>query len=70
MSEWRPIDSAPKDERVLIFVPGWGTNAADGVFLAEWQREGYWQPEYAEVTMLDEPCDWPTHWMPLPNPPR
>ena len=68
--KWMTIDSAPKDgTRVLVWSPG-----LEQVFLAEWTEifddAGQWMPEYAEVPMLDEPEDHPTHWMPLPPAPK
>lgn len=66
MTDWQPIDTAPKDERVLIWSPSW-----EQAFLAVWTESfgGHWMPEYAEVPMLDEPEDHPTHWMSLPSAP-
>lgn len=60
--EWQPIESAPKDGTVVdLWVDG--GREAD----CRW-RGGAW------VTVEDG-CVWsvasdPTHWMPLPQPPR
>lgn len=72
MSEWQPIDSAPKDCFVLLFCPGEGHDE---------QRVGQWCKSFdtddeawryaalwcgdAYVSVLCKP----THWMPLPDPP-
>lgn len=66
MSEWRDIETAPKDERVLISV-----RFGDGereTYLAFWSEldDGF-RPEYAEMSVFD--ADSITHWMPLPKPP-
>ncbi len=67
MSEWQPIETAPKDLRVLVFVPDtYGNPTISGVFTAQW-LDGYgWESGY--VGCMDEAAGLtaPTHWMPLP----
>lgn len=61
---WRPIETAPKDERVILFSPCWGTEA--GYHSITRTREPSWfsasGAPYADT-------EQPTHWMPLPSPP-
>lgn len=58
MSDWQPIETAPKGERVLAWHPLWRFLAVaimvgdDRVFV-----EGYGDARA-------------THWMPLPDPPK
>ena len=92
MSEWRPIETAPKDGRVLL---GWVGNVwqliawIDGTAeqtreVKRWFREpkmvvtkpavaGGWQ----RLNWIFHECCWgrfgqcnPTHWQPLPDPPK
>ncbi len=77
MSEWLPIDSAPKDgSRILI-----GRVRSAGVHSAHWEVDPSWAwegvgPCWAVYLSDDDyyshyiPADWPTHWMPLPEPPK
>ena len=67
--DWQPIETAPKgtiDEIVTIlgYSPEWGVET---FFWAE--DDGIWR-----VGPRGEHCferrEWPTHWMPLPEPPR
>jgi len=63
-NEARPINSAPKNGRILLFledcdwvIGSWNPKAFDG---PRWEDDGL------------ETCPFiiqPTHWMPLPNPP-
>lgn len=68
MSEWKPIKSAPKDGAVLkLNHPNW-----------ERPINGYWDEGDGEwvaenLTYVLGPnlhCEDPTHWMPLPEPPK
>lgn len=63
MSEWQPIESAPKDGvEVLAYFEDGGCYVAacrDGV----WIEGNYLNPKDAPELFT------PTHWMPLPDPP-
>jgi hypothetical protein len=61
MSEWQPIETAPKDGSIIIV-------AAPAVGAAMWSHfmgggNGYW------AWFSGGRCD-PSHWMPLPSPPE
>lgn len=70
MSEWQPIETAPKDGRsILCFIPLSG--GCDRMLVLRWD----------DGKFLGEPAQWktdvhsfvgfdPTHWMPLPTPPE
>jgi hypothetical protein len=80
MSEWQPIETAPRDASILIcggtmdWDDSWGENIPfTGVTIAEYDNP-----------YKDSPHPWrggntgghdtyyrynPTHWMPLPSPP-
>lgn len=63
--EWQPIESAPKDGTSIIIYPH--TDGGD-VGIASWinsvlgDTAGSWRSDYDR--------EWPTHWMPLPLPPK
>lgn len=66
MSEWQPIETAPRDGTRVIL-------AWDGV------RVGYFLDNSASIkpwsgwkvpSMETWPKGQPTHWMPLPEPPK
>lgn len=73
---WRPIESAPDSRSVLIFIPI-GSNAKN---LPEGRCEIAYKTEpvppiiqswrYATGIHQGQQCGWPTHWRPLPEPPR
>ena len=68
MSEWQPIESAPKDGTlVLLFVPK-GVDAPVSIGC-------YDGDSLADSWLVMEPdfmASWciPTHWQPLPTPPE
>ena len=67
MSEWQPIDSAPRDGDVLIFVKETGEQ-----FVAYWGtaiEDGDQAWTFARGNGLSFIVRNPTHWMPLPSPP-
>lgn len=80
MSEWQPIETAPKDGTLIIL---WDSNrelAVSGHWHSEPARDdpsnGYehawsWWVSSNDTIMWDGgPDDIPTHWTPLPEPPK
>lgn len=62
MSEWQPIETAPETGRFMAW------NPVTGTYITEPKR-GYF-PMHG---WGDLPGTWypsPTHWMPLPEPPK
>lgn len=55
MSEWQPIETAPRDGTIIL---SFDTSAGIPIDLAHWLN-GTWRDDGGE----------PTHWMPLPSPP-
>ena len=67
MTEWKPIDTAPKDRMVLVNDTAERTVAPWAV--AYWMDAGMWAGwAYAEEIMADtEPLGpMPTHWFDIP----
>jgi hypothetical protein len=73
MSEWQPIETAPKDGRHILVYPGTynGVTASP----ARWERDDgvkaprpYWLRLDA-WSVIKSRCLTPTHWMPMPEPP-
>jgi hypothetical protein len=63
MTEWQPIETAPKDgTEVLLF---YETDMAVGLFHF---RRKLWVLGYP-IEIEDGDIIFPTHWMPLPEPP-
>lgn len=60
--EWRPIETAPKDGSSVL---GWRTDRQQMIVF--WFFNGNWHCDasYHWHGMLP-----PTHWMPLPSPPK
>lgn len=64
MSEWKPIETAPKDgSPVLAF---FGPRHIEGVFWDD--APGVWC--FYSDGDITFPYKQPTHWMPLPEPPK
>ncbi len=67
MSEWQPIETAPKDgTEILVFIDG-------NIFQAHQDEQLDWCMPFAKAHGCGC-CGWnddkPTHWMPLPPPPK
>ena len=72
MSEWQPIETAPKDGTPIIvarhmpswgWVRGWATwESVCGI--SGWLSRGFFNPP-GELGLAH-----PTHWMPLPEQPK
>lgn len=62
MSEWRTIDSAPMNEKVLL---GWMSSDSWRYSIDEYKREWDLGNYRSGITVHDRA----THWMPLPEPP-
>ena len=69
-SEWQPIETAPQDGRRII-----GCYVPDGdAAVVRWKAghgdwHGYWNLDVCGSYAEDGEW-WPTHWMPLPEPPK
>ena len=60
MDDWRPIETAPLDTDVLLWIPGEDMGITVG---EKWEGSKHWIPQ---AELMDRP---PTHWQPLPPPP-
>lgn len=81
MSNWRPIETAPKDGTwVLLFGGrisyGWDGDEPPAVVSAQWTgylngsiAEPRWQFAWYDGGYYGT-YDGPTHWMPMPEPPH
>lgn len=75
MTDWQPIETAPKDEMVLVWEEDGWVRCAELVLMSDFG--GYEPDEWDDggVRMWigddDRPLDFdPSHWMPLPPPPK
>jgi hypothetical protein len=61
---WSSIESAPKDEEILVFTPPWGP------IIALYDSEfGQWLSRMQSPAAIVQDDEKPTHWMRLPEPP-
>jgi hypothetical protein len=74
MSEWQPIETAPKDGTPVLIAecsalidgrPHWYIDTAVNFYELDVREKDVWR----EREGSDVVCDSPTHWMPLPAPP-
>lgn len=67
MSEWQPIETAPKDGAwVSIWCRAQPLSLPAGI-------PAFWEDGFGWVSVRDDDqnlIDDPTHWMPLPEPPK
>lgn len=71
MTEWQPIETAPKDgTRILVFSHAWGCDIFGMAYwfqgeTCDWIAHSLWaEPDKFKGSFL------PTHWLPLPQAPR
>lgn len=69
MTEWQPIETAPRCRQILVFAEGRKSDDF-AIFNALFDEDGIWYAYTADFRegMVDM-CWYPTHWMPLPEPP-
>lgn len=67
VSEWQPIETAPLNKWVLLYWPHWSDLPVIGRYVRHRSRiVMHWQ---SDQIISDEGAA-PTHWMPLPEPPK
>lgn len=72
MSEWKPIETAPKDDTTILVSSKWGTWVAKyvGEYGTGFRPENPWFVMMLNMRHLGNAPNYrPTHWMPLPAPP-
>lgn len=62
--KWQPIETAPKDDTEII-----GHDIRTGTSHVTWWDYGWRDPDAHYYSEVLEPFV-PTHWMPLPKPPK
>jgi hypothetical protein len=70
--KWQPIETAPTNVSILIFLPNWD-HYGHGVYRAIHVDMGTGQRWHTTAyAMGRDLCSSmnPTHWMPLPDPPQ
>ena len=66
MSEWQPIDMAPKDGTALLLHPAFDRLFAVGRWAWEYDEGVWYMDNVGHLNGI-----WkPTHWMHLPKPPE
>lgn len=72
MSEWKPIETAPKDGRkIMIYCPE--VIVPGVIYLEEISIVYAYESSFRETGWIGLGRHWgasPTHWMPLPPPPK
>lgn len=74
MSEWKDISTAPKDgTHFLAYMPSvYGNEDRCTQIEGCIHDDGFFESAYDEICFDADfyPQDYPTHWLPLPQPPR
>lgn len=77
--DWQPIETAPKDgTRIFLFFPEWRHSVQPGHWLDSkeirygkiYRESAQWIVEGSAFFSIHERKLEPTHWMPLPDPPK
>lgn len=76
MSEWQPIETAPKDGGDLLL---WQPGAECSIVVGRWQsftdadtgeQSSWWAPADSLISDVCGSLEDVSHWMPLPSPPQ
>lgn len=77
MSEWRTIDSAPKDGTCILTFQEPENGGICGLSVSSWDENingggesGFFDGSVASWGYEEYAILRPTHWMPLPSPPK
>lgn len=69
MNNWRTMETAPKDGTPVLGYDGWTMNTIRYVQPYHRVGRGWWA--LVDGGPYADDVDWfPTHWMPLPPPPK
>lgn len=75
MSEWQPIETAPRDG-TKILAHCQPTHIETGkpmsfsyISVIWWRGENFWKSQWKWRHALNDSTAEPIHWMPLPDPP-
>jgi len=69
MSEWQPIETAPKSTHAILV---WCPERMNTYVVSWWQSDRFQKTEHCWCHfggLSGELCEVPSHWMPLPAPP-
>lgn len=68
MSEWKTIDTAPRDGTKILAICASAYSPEANV---AWWSDGWWSYRYEPEEKFCQPLRYwfPTHWQPLPQPP-
>ena len=66
--EWLPIDSAPKDGVTLVDL--WFPTAGRRTNWRWYRKNKFWGSVAGRFDSIDTCDELPTHWIPLPKPPK
>ncbi len=66
MSDWYPIETAPKDGTEIIYSGKY--EGAAWVSVGRWTDQGWYDINIDSSDHYGH-AEYPTHWMPLPQPP-
>lgn len=64
MNNWKPIETAPKDNPILVYEPKAGNGS---IYVCKWDN---WRNGWVEASGEVHHMWFPTHWAELPLPPE
>jgi hypothetical protein len=69
MTEWQSIETAPKDGSAILIWPAQSAFTGNDTisYVVRWSD---WKEAWIEASGEEYDTFYPTHWMPLPPPPK